>query len=164
MRNVGRLAVGVGGIGAVTFLYVEVLGETGSTTVALSFLLVVLVVAATSRFWIAAIEKPSQEPWRSSSSTRCGACPREGPYPCGALRGDQVTFTVTDTGPGIPSEKLAHVFEPFAQVPGRALEDAGLGLTLVRLVVEDNGGRVTVQSEGGKGATFIVALPAVARA
>jgi CheY-like chemotaxis protein/two-component sensor histidine kinase len=79
------------------------------------------------------------------------------------VRGDRVTVRVSDTGVGIPKDKLRSVFEMFAQVD-RTLERAqgglGIGLTLVKTLVEMHGGTVTAASEGpGKGSEFIVDLP-----
>jgi PAS domain S-box-containing protein len=77
--------------------------------------------------------------------------------------GGDALVTVKDTGVGIPAEHLPHVFEMFAQVD-RSLERSqgglGLGLTIVRRLVEMHGGMVEAHSEGpGKGSTFVVRLP-----
>lgn len=78
-------------------------------------------------------------------------------------RGTEVELTVTDTGEGIPIDFIPHLFEPFRQAArGDATSAAGLGLglTIVRHLVELHGGRVWAESEGaGKGATFVVVLP-----
>lgn len=75
----------------------------------------------------------------------------------------QVRLAVSDTGHGIAAEYLPKVFEMFGQAPGRALRGRsglGIGLTLVRQLVDLHGGRVSATSEGpGKGATFTVWLP-----
>jgi signal transduction histidine kinase len=72
---------------------------------------------------------------------------------------------VRDTGRGIGAEFLPHVFEPFRQADSsitRASGGLGLGLSLVRHLVEAHGGTVTVTSEGPmQGTTFMVALPRV---
>ncbi|MBX9627177.1 MAG: PAS domain-containing protein [Gemmataceae bacterium] len=77
--------------------------------------------------------------------------------------GDAVEFRVSDTGIGIPPEKLAEVFEPFAQVEtalDRAQGGLGIGLTIVRRLVELHGGTVSAHSDGpGRGSTFTVRLP-----
>jgi CheY-like chemotaxis protein len=78
--------------------------------------------------------------------------------PDGGLR-----IEVEDTGPGIPPEEHERIFAEFQQAPvarasGRP-EGAGLGLTLARRFVEMHGGRVWVESEVGRGSTFIVTLP-----
>ncbi len=74
----------------------------------------------------------------------------------------QVILGVQDTGVGIPEEALPHIFEPFYQVEqgtARRFEGLGLGLTLVKEIVEAHGGRVWAESEKGKGTTFWVTLP-----
>ena len=81
---------------------------------------------------------------------------------------DEIQVSVKDTGVGIPPEMLAHVFEMFAQV-NRPLEreqegGLGIGLTLVKRLVEMHGGEVEASSEGaGRGSEFVVRLPRVAR-
>jgi signal transduction histidine kinase len=71
-----------------------------------------------------------------------------------ARRGDEVSISVADTGTGIPRDYLARVFEPFVQVPHGSAGGAGLGLAISRRIVEAHGGRLTVQSEQGRGSTF----------
>ncbi len=77
---------------------------------------------------------------------------------------EEVVLTVRDTGHGIPPEFLPHVFDRFRQADGsvtRAYEGLGVGLAIVRALVELHGGRVSVASDGeGRGATFVVRLPA----
>jgi len=74
-------------------------------------------------------------------------------------------ITVTDTGKGISSEFLPHVFEYFRQADSSTTRNhggLGLGLSIVRHLVELHGGSVTAESAGeGKGATFIVRLPLI---
>jgi len=70
---------------------------------------------------------------------------------------------VEDTGPGIPAEEHERIFVEFQQAPvtrtaGRP-EGAGLGLTLARRFAEMHGGRLWVESEVGRGSTFILTLP-----
>jgi CheY-like chemotaxis protein/anti-sigma regulatory factor (Ser/Thr protein kinase) len=80
--------------------------------------------------------------------------------------GNGVTLTVTDSGQGIPQEFLPFIFDPFRQVDQlttRRHGGLGLGLSIVRRLVEAHGGTVRAESAGpGKGATFIVELPMVA--
>ena len=69
---------------------------------------------------------------------------------------------VADTGPGIPPEQLPHIFEQFYRVdPSRSRQTggAGLGLTIVKRLVEAHGGRVSAESEVGRGTRISVDLP-----
>jgi PAS domain S-box-containing protein len=76
----------------------------------------------------------------------------------------QATIEVRDDGRGISPEFLPHVFDRFRQEDQRNTREApglGLGLAIVRHLVEQHGGTIEARSEGlGKGATFVVALPA----
>jgi signal transduction histidine kinase len=69
----------------------------------------------------------------------------------------KVTIQVRDNGHGIPSDKLPYVFDSFFQVEPQA-PGAGLGLAVVRELVEAHGGTVSVESEVGKGSTFTLSL------
>jgi len=79
------------------------------------------------------------------------------------VEGDRVRMDVTDTGVGIPPADQARVFQMFTQLEhtaGRARGGLGIGLSLVRTLVELHGGQVTVASQGlGHGTTFSVQLP-----
>lgn len=75
---------------------------------------------------------------------------------------DRLIILVKDTGIGIPKEKHAMIFERFAQVDSsfsRRQEGSGIGLALVKCLVELQQGTICVESEEGKGSTFIVSLP-----
>jgi signal transduction histidine kinase len=73
----------------------------------------------------------------------------------------EVTIRVIDTGVGIPAELLPKIFDPFEQAhAGRG--GSGIGLSVVRALVEAHRGRVTIQSEEGHGATFAFSLPLMA--
>jgi signal transduction histidine kinase len=76
---------------------------------------------------------------------------------------DSVTLEVNDTGVGIPNRCLATIFDPFVQVHKTSSENSrggiGLGLSIVKRHVEQLRGTINVQSEMGKGTTFIVILP-----
>jgi two-component system CheB/CheR fusion protein len=78
-------------------------------------------------------------------------------------RGDQCELQITDTGVGIPPEVLERVFEPFAQAPqtlDRARGGLGLGLAMVKGLVELHGGRVQIESRGlDQGTRVTVLLP-----
>jgi signal transduction histidine kinase len=74
---------------------------------------------------------------------------------------EQIRLDVRDTGPGISPEAQARIFERFYRAPSVAADDrgTGLGLALVKSIVEQHGGRVWVASVVGQGSTFSVSLP-----
>ncbi len=74
-----------------------------------------------------------------------------------------IEVSVTDDGPGIPTEALDRVFERFYRVDKARSRDqggTGLGLAIVKHIIQSHGGEVWVESELGKGATFYFTLPA----
>jgi PAS domain S-box-containing protein len=80
-------------------------------------------------------------------------------------RGAEVVVAVRDNGVGIPPEMLPKVFDLFAQVDrslARSEGGLGIGLTLVKRLVEGHGGTVEARSEPGRGSEFVVRLPALA--
>jgi signal transduction histidine kinase len=83
------------------------------------------------------------------------------------LAGDQVEVAVRDNGIGVPADKQARIFEIFEQVPTDGAQPKaglGVGLALVKQLVELHGGTVSVASEGpGQGSTFAVRLPLAGR-
>lgn len=83
-----------------------------------------------------------------------------------AREGAGIRVAVVDTGCGIPKDKLKHMFSKFFQVEeSRELarkRGTGLGLTVCKQVVEAHGGRIWVESEWGKGSSFIFTLPEAA--
>jgi signal transduction histidine kinase len=80
-------------------------------------------------------------------------------------KSDQAMITVADTGLGIPEADMPHLFEEFfrgSNVKEAGILGSGLGLVIVKEIVERYGGRLSVQSKVGQGTTFAVALPLVA--
>lgn len=81
-----------------------------------------------------------------------------------ACEGEEAVLRVRDNGIGIEAEQLGHIFDMFMQVDRslhRSQGGLGIGLTLVRQLVEQHGGRLSVHSDGaGKGSEFTVRLPA----
>jgi signal transduction histidine kinase len=77
----------------------------------------------------------------------------------GTRRGDDVLFTVADTGPGIPKEHLSDIFSPYWQAKRTERMGAGLGLPIAKGIVEGHGGRIWVESDPGRGTQFYFTLP-----
>lgn len=73
--------------------------------------------------------------------------------------GGQVQFTVTDTGLGIPADKLEAIFERYVQVASNDRRGVGLGLYISRCIVQGHGGRIWAESTLGKGSSFFFTLP-----
>ena len=76
--------------------------------------------------------------------------------------GPRVVVTVADTGVGISGAQLPHIFDKFFQADNQAqaaTKGTGLGLAIAKEIVEAHGGRINVDSEVGKGTTFVVTLP-----
>jgi signal transduction histidine kinase len=69
------------------------------------------------------------------------------------------TYYVRDNGLGIPADHLPKVFVAFQRLHPNIAEGEGIGLALVRRIVERHGGRIWVESTVGEGSTFFVALP-----
>jgi signal transduction histidine kinase len=72
--------------------------------------------------------------------------------------GDELKFSVSDTGIGMPEDEVARVFERFHQV-SKDRRGLGLGLHIAKGIVEAHGGRVWAETKAGAGSTFHVALP-----
>lgn len=72
-------------------------------------------------------------------------------------------ITVSDTGRGIPTEDLPHIFERFfrrsAKTSDRSASGFGLGLSIVKWIVDSHGGKIETRSQAGQGTEFIVKLP-----
>jgi signal transduction histidine kinase len=76
-----------------------------------------------------------------------------------AIRDDECIFSIADNGPGIPAEELARIFVPFRRLPvHRDIPGSGLGLYFTKAMVEQQNGRVWVESELGQGSCFHVLL------
>jgi signal transduction histidine kinase len=76
--------------------------------------------------------------------------------------GGQAVVSVADEGQGIPEEDFEKLFKPYAKASVRSTdgeESTGLGLVIVRKIVDGHGGKIWVESEVGKGSTFHVKLP-----
>lgn len=76
------------------------------------------------------------------------------------LPGDRVRFWVRDNGSGIAQEQQTHLFIPFQRVGSRSAEGHGLGLSIVRRIMDRLSGEAGVESEPGQGSTFFFVLPA----
>ncbi len=77
-------------------------------------------------------------------------------------KGEFIEISVKDTGAGIPKDKLEFIFERFAQIDkstSRQNEGSGIGLALVKSLVEMHEGKIHANSENGKGSEFIITLP-----
>jgi signal transduction histidine kinase len=72
---------------------------------------------------------------------------------------EEVVFSVTDTGEGIAPDALQHVFDRFWQATRGDRRGAGLGLPIIKGIVEAHGGRVWVESTLGQGSTFFFSIP-----
>jgi signal transduction histidine kinase len=75
-----------------------------------------------------------------------------------------VLFTISDDGPGIPPEYHQRIFDRFFRVPGQTRSGAGLGLSIAREIAIAHGGRISVKSGPGQGATFCLELKAAPQA
>jgi signal transduction histidine kinase len=74
--------------------------------------------------------------------------------------GDELVFAVSDNGKGIGEEDAKHLFERYWRSPDAQYEGSGLGLAIVKGIVSAHGGRIWVESELGRGATFLFTVPA----
>jgi len=74
-----------------------------------------------------------------------------------ARKGDLVVFSVADTGSGISRKHVTHIFERFFRGAGSGV---GMGLSIVKELVDACGGKITVQTKVGAGTTFTVQMPA----
>lgn len=72
---------------------------------------------------------------------------------------EKVRFEISDTGPGIPKKYVNKIFDKFERITAEKQEGTGLGLPIAKDIVELHKGRIWIESEVGKGSTFIVILP-----
>jgi len=72
---------------------------------------------------------------------------------------EEISIIFKDTGTGIPADILPRIFEPFFTT--KREKGTGLGLSISYRIIEDHGGRIDVESEEGKGTTFIIRLPVI---
>jgi signal transduction histidine kinase len=70
--------------------------------------------------------------------------------------GSAAVFSVSDTGSGIRRAHLSHIYERFFRGSGAGI---GMGLSIVKALVDASGGKIEVRTEAGKGTTFTVQLP-----
>ena len=86
--------------------------------------------------------------------------PKNGEVRVAARRDNDVVLAeVSDTGVGIPEDQCERVFDEFYQVDRRRYGGTGLGLTIVKGIIEEHGGKIWVDSEVGKGSTFYFTVP-----
>jgi signal transduction histidine kinase len=99
-----------------------------------------------------------------------GADPLPPPPSLGGIEGGEdggrrmIRFWVRDNGPGLTPQEQAHLFTPFARLEQVRAKGHGLGLSIVRRIVEKLGGQVGIESEVGQGSTFSFTLPAADQA
>ena len=78
-------------------------------------------------------------------------------FPGGAHRSETgIGIAFSDTGQGIPNERLSRIFDPFYTTKEKGL---GLGMAIAHRITEDHGGMIDVASEVGQGTTFTVSIP-----
>jgi signal transduction histidine kinase len=70
---------------------------------------------------------------------------------------NHVTISVKDSGLGIPETLHEKIFEPFMSHGKK--EGTGLGLSITKKIIEEHGGRISVESDIGEGAKFVISLP-----
>jgi len=112
-----------------------------------------------------AIRRASSRPSRTWSRTRCGTRRRAGRFTLVAERaGAGVRLIVRDTGPGVPEEHLPRIFDRFYKTDASRTDPywksgSGLGLSIVKAIVERHGGTVSAANIPAGGAEFTITLP-----
>jgi two-component system OmpR family sensor kinase/two-component system sensor histidine kinase QseC len=76
-----------------------------------------------------------------------------------AEAGSHAIVDVIDTGPGIPADARARIFDRFYRVDGVEPSGSGLGLSIARGAIESSGGHLTLEETGAQGSTFRITLP-----
>ena len=99
--------------------------------------------------------------WPIFYPTHCGLLPQAAPVTVSAVKNHKkITFSVEDTGEGISPEHIKHLFEQFYRVPGQQVKSGvGLGLSIVKEIIDAHGGKTGVESTYGKGSIFYFTLP-----
>ena len=122
-----------------------------------------LQLAAACDLWISADREKTQQIVLNLLSNAIKFTPDDGWIPLAFSEvGQVVQITVTDSGVGIPADKLGRIFEPFVQVDTRLTrtrEGVGLGLAISRDLARRMGGDLTVTSKLGLGSCFTITLP-----
>jgi signal transduction histidine kinase len=87
--------------------------------------------------------------------------PKEGQIELNAIQPDpeNILFTISDTGPGIPPDQQDIIFDRFVRAKETVARGSGLGLALCKLAVEAHGGQIWVESELEQGSAFKFTLP-----
>jgi PAS domain S-box-containing protein len=97
-----------------------------------------------------AVKYAAKGPVTVEARARDGQGPASGPW---------IAVSVSDSGPGIPSEKIESVFEEYTRLDPHAQPGAGIGLSISRRIARALGGDLTLASEAGRGSTFTLWLP-----
>ncbi|MBC7835940.1 MAG: FHA domain-containing protein [Phycisphaerales bacterium] len=98
------------------------------------------------------------EPRKGAVTVRAAYHPGSSRGAAGGRSRPEMSITVIDNGPGIPQDQQDHIFEPFFSTKG--LRGTGLGLAVTKRIVEEHGGKITVESAEGRGTTFTILVPA----
>jgi PAS domain S-box-containing protein len=110
--------------------------------------------------WIRADARRLHQAMENLLSNAIEFTPEGGMVLLGAdLRDGEVRFSVSDTGPGIPEQEMAHLFDRFWRGDRSKVSGAGLGLSIAKGIIEAHGGRITAESTEGYGTTFSFTVP-----
>ncbi len=72
---------------------------------------------------------------------------------------EELRFEIADTGPGIPAKQREKIFDKFTRITAEKQEGTGLGLPIVKEIVELHKGKIWVESDPGQGSRFIFTIP-----